>query len=187
MIEWCRANLAPRAPGFTFQHHDVYYVNFNPGARDRRPVLPFPAAAGEFSLIEAWSVFTHLTQSQAEHYLRECARVLRPDGYLHTSWFLFDKRDFPMLHDELNSLYSNEHDLATAVIFDKGWLKGTAAAAGLLLTQAIAPQIRGYHWTLVLRPDASGAAAVELPDDLAERGRSVAPPMPPQAHRIGLR
>jgi len=187
MVEWCRKNLAPHADGFEFRHHDVYYVNFNPNARGRRPTLPFPAGDAEFTMIEAWSVFTHLTQSQAEHYLRECARVLRPDGYLHSSWFLFDKRDFAMLAAEQNALYTNEHDLASAVIFDREWLRSAAAANGLVLTLARPPQLRGYHWTLVLRPLAAGVAEVDLPADLAERGSSVAPPMPPQAHRIGLR
>ena len=186
MVEWCRKNLEPHADGFEFRHHDVYYVNFNPHARGRRPTLPFPARDAEFTMIEAWSVFTHLTQSQAEHYLRECARVLRPDGYLHSSWFLFDKRDYAMLAPEQNALYTNEYDLVSAVVFDRDWLRATAADNGLVVAMAIAPTLRGYHWTLVLRPAASGASEVELPEDLAERGRQVAPPMPPRAHRIGL-
>lgn len=35
MINWCRKNLAPQAPEFTFLHHDVYNVHFNPGPTSR--------------------------------------------------------------------------------------------------------------------------------------------------------
>lgn len=65
----------------------------------------FPAGNSEFSLVNALSVFTHLTQDQAVHYLRECARVLRSDGLLHASWFLFDKTDHAMLKETDNALY----------------------------------------------------------------------------------
>lgn len=30
MIRWCQRNLQPVAPNFTFFHHDVYHVRFNP-------------------------------------------------------------------------------------------------------------------------------------------------------------
>jgi trans-aconitate methyltransferase len=35
MIECCRQNLAPRLEGFSFEHHDVFNVAFNPTATDR--------------------------------------------------------------------------------------------------------------------------------------------------------
>src|SRR5262249_27496045 len=92
MIAWCRRELASQAPGFRFEHHDVYNAGLNPEGHQR--VLPLPASDGEFSLFHATSVFTHTTQDQAEHYLREAARVLRPDGYLYATWFLFDKQSF---------------------------------------------------------------------------------------------
>lgn len=54
MIDWCRANLAPGADGFAFEHHDVFNLSFNPGCA--KPLwLPFPASAGEFSLVNAWT------------------------------------------------------------------------------------------------------------------------------------
>jgi SAM-dependent methyltransferase len=85
MVEWCRRELAPHAPGFRFEHHDIYNAGLNPEGRNR--TLPLPADDGEFTLFNAISVFTHSTQDQAEHYLQEAARVLRPDGWLHASCF----------------------------------------------------------------------------------------------------
>jgi cyclopropane fatty-acyl-phospholipid synthase-like methyltransferase len=34
----------------------------------------------EFTLVNAMSVFTHLTEAQAPHYLRESGRILSDDG-----------------------------------------------------------------------------------------------------------
>ncbi len=79
MVRWCQRELTPRAPSFEFRHHDIFNIAFNPGA-DKPSVLPMPAENASASLIIALSVFTHTTQAQAEHYLREVARVLRPDG-----------------------------------------------------------------------------------------------------------
>jgi SAM-dependent methyltransferase len=108
MIQWCQKNLAPRAPGFRFEHHNVYNRGLNPsGAHEN---LPFPAPDRSVSLVNAWSVFTHVLEEQASHYLAECARVLRPDGFVHATWFLFDKTGFPMMQDFQNALFINHHD-----------------------------------------------------------------------------
>ncbi len=118
MIEWCKLNLHPAAPNFHFHHHDVFNVAFNPGPH--KPLtIPFPVEDSQFTMVNAISVFTHLTERQAEYYLRECARILRPDGVLHASWFLFDKADHPMMDDSSNALYVSYTDPSAAVLFDR--------------------------------------------------------------------
>lgn len=185
MIKWCQQNLAPYAPGFTFHHHDVCYEPFNPG--HGKPLsAPFPFEAGEFTLAVAISVFTHLTEDQATHYLAEIARMLDPEGTFVSTWFLFDKRDFPMMQDDQNQLFINGTDIRNAVIYDRAWLSRAAAQAGLTICTAAAPLIRGYHWTIRMTLSREGVTAIELPDDLAERGRYAPPPMPAEPHRIGL-
>jgi SAM-dependent methyltransferase len=183
MVAWCRRELAPHAAGFRFEHHDVYSAGLNPEGAHR--LLPLPAGDGEFSLFNAVSVFTHTAQDQAEHYLREAARVLRSDGYLHASFFLFDKSGFPMMQEFQNALYINEVDPSNAVILDRGWLLGVARAAGLVVTWARPPAIRGFHWAIVMRPHGA-AAEVELPADDAPTGSHPPPLTPPGAPRIGL-
>lgn len=184
MVEWCRRNLEPRAPGFSFQHHDVFNASFNPSSTAR--MLPFDLEEGGFSLINAISVFTHLTQEQAEHYLRETARVLRPDGLIYGTWFLFDKVDFPMMQDFQNALYINELDPSNAVIFDRTWLRDTAREAGLAITDVNQPQIRGFHWHLIMRRAAFGMPEVAWPADEAEVGRRPPPLAPAGAAGIGI-
>jgi SAM-dependent methyltransferase len=185
MIEWCRANLAPAAAGFEFVHHDVFQPSFNPGA-EKPPTLPFPAEDQAFTLIEATSVFTHLTQSAAVHYLSEAARVLEPSGLLHATWFLFDKGEYPMLTEVQNALYTNEYDLSSAVIFDRGWVRRTAAEAGLTIVAVQPPAIRNFHWRVIMQPSRDGLEEAEFPPDAAPTGASPPPAMPADPNRIGL-
>jgi SAM-dependent methyltransferase len=185
MVKWCSDNLSPRAPGFEFHHHDVRYDGFNPGA-DKPMHAPLPVGDHEFSLVTAISVFTHLTESQTEPYLREMARVLAPGGTFLSSWFLFDKRDFPMMQPEQNTLFINEWDVRNAVIYDSRWVRERAAEVGLVLVHASPPEVRGHQWTLMLRPAGPGVQEVELPDDDADRGRRPPPAMPSGAPEIGL-
>lgn len=182
MVEWCQRELAPRAPGFRFEHHDIYNAGLNPEGRHR--TLPLPADDGQFTLFNAISVFTHSTQDQAEHYLQEAARVLRPDGWLHASWFLFDKRLFPMMQPFQNALFINETDPSNAVIFDRAWVRETARGLGLVITWVVPPEVRGFQWYLVMRRAGVGTE-VGLPEDTAPLGHQPPPLTPADAQRIG--
>jgi hypothetical protein len=122
-----------------------------------------------------WSVFTHLTEDQVVYYLAETRRVLRPDGVLLATCFLFDKREFPMLTAASNALYASYQDPATAVAFDRSWLRETAREAGLAITFALPPTVRGSQWILLLAP-LGVAAEIDLPADDA-------PVAPEEVHR----
>ena len=172
LIDWCNDNVHPVAPEFSFYHHDVFNVALNP-SRDKPLTAPFPAQDSQFTMVNAISVFTHLTERQAEYYLRECARILRPDGVLHASWFLFDKADHPMMDASSNALYVSYTDPSAAAIFDRRWVRDTARAMGLTIFQVIAPTIRGYQW-LVLMTRRKDVPEIELPEDTAPRG--IVPP-----------
>jgi SAM-dependent methyltransferase len=176
MIRWCQQNLSPHAAGFSFTHHDVDNKSFNPGA-GKPAVLPMPAEDGALSLVIALSVFTHTIESHAEYYLREVSRVLRGDGELAASFFLFDKKYFPMMHDFQNALYINLDDPWNAVIFDRGWLERTLRDLGLGIVRAQSPGVRGHQWLLHIRSIAAGQPIVTLPDDEGPFGR-IPPPMP---------
>jgi SAM-dependent methyltransferase len=181
MIDWANKNLAPRLPGFTFVHQDVFNPGFNPD-----PSLPrtarFPAKDNSVSLLLALSVFTHLVQSQAERYLDEVRRVLRPDGVMLATFFLFDKAHFPMMQDFQNALYINDSDPTNAVIFDRAWLLAALDMRDLRIRDVRPPSVRGYHWELEIAP---GRGSVELPEDAAEFGREPPPVCSKPAYMIG--
>jgi SAM-dependent methyltransferase len=184
MIRWCRENLSPLAPGFTFLHHDVANRGFNPGWR-KPAVLPMPVDDGRISLLLAHSVFTHIIQSDAEYYLREAARVLRPDGEMVASFFLFEKRYFPMMQAFQNALYINTDDPTNAVIFDRQWLEATLQALGLGVVRASPPGLRGYQWALYIRRISSGEPVVPLPEDHAPFGHLPPPVLLKDPSKIG--
>lgn len=184
MIEWCRVNLSPRAPQFRFDHHNVFNVGFNPNA----PAVeaPFVVEDSAFSLVLAHSVFTHVLQEQVGFYLHEIARILEPGGVLHATWFTFDRADFPMLQSFQQALYINAYDPTNATIFDRAWIREQAALAGLRITDVVAPEMRGYHWMVQMRPVADGYDEVEWPPDEAASGELPPPLSPSGADRIGL-
>jgi SAM-dependent methyltransferase len=184
MIEWCRHNLTPHVRRFEFFHHDVYNASFNPVQGRPRTAL-FPVEDESFTLVNALSVFTHLTESQAPHYLREAERILLAEGVLNSTWFLFEKREFPMLQEYTNALYVSESDPTAAVIYDRDWVRRTAREVGLSIIHVVPPSIRGFQWVLVMAPS-EGAKEVEIPPDEAPYGSSPPPDMPPAAYRIGL-
>lgn len=168
MIEWCQNNLARRAPGFDFLHHDVFNPRLNPGSEKPR-TLPLPGEDGGFSLVIAWSVFTHLIEEQAVFYLNECRRLLRPSGVLASTWFLFEKSHFPVLGDS-NALYVDPEDVTSAVMFDREWLRRQAKEAGLSLLRVDKPQYRGFQWVILMTPTREGVKDAELPVDDAPLG-----------------
>ena len=157
----------------------MFNAGFNPG-----PSLPhtarFPAEDNSVSLLVAISVFTHLTQSQAEVYLEEVRRVLRPDGVMLASFFLFEKANFPMMQDFQNALYINDSDPTNAVVFDREWLLALLDARELRIYVVRPPSIRGYHWELEIVP---GRGSVAIPEDHAPVGRKP-PPVPTRAPHL---
>jgi SAM-dependent methyltransferase len=185
MIDWARANLAPAAPGFEFRHHDVYNRSFNPG-RGLPEVAPFPAEDSAFTLVNALSVFTHLTEAQAVYYMREAARILAPDGVLHASFFLIDKAQFPMMTEHTNALYLSYEDPSAAVLNDRSWICQVGADAGLTVIDVVAPHVRNHQWVLTFAHSRPGVKPATFPEDTAPVGKSNTPPMPENPHLIGL-
>lgn len=163
MIAWCQRNLTPIFPEFTFYHHDVYNRSLNPTSSNHTLAFPVPPVSA--SLILAYSVFTHLLESQIAHYLQEASRILRDDGLLLTTWFLFNKRAFPMMQPFQNALYINTHDPTNAVIVDQQWLAVTALKAGLTITKIIKPAIRGFQWYIYFSHSQPGQPSLPWPED----------------------
>jgi prepilin-type processing-associated H-X9-DG protein len=80
-IAWCDAHVTPRSGGrFQFHHFDGQSAFYNPGGRLATTDYRFPADAESVDFALAASVFTHLREPDALHYLRETQRVLRYGG-----------------------------------------------------------------------------------------------------------
>ena len=156
LVDWCRQHLSPVDPGFTFLHHDVYSPSYAPD-NSLQLTQPLPAGAGEFSLVLANSVFTHLTLLQTEYYLGELARILAPGGVAFTTWLFFDRESFPVYPD-VYTLYVSASDFSRAVLFDREWFLAAVRRAGLRVSRTIAPQLAGYQWIVFFERRTDGAA-----------------------------
>jgi SAM-dependent methyltransferase len=185
MIRWNQENLTRAAPEFEFLHHDIYHIGFNPSSVAPM-TAPFPVQDRSISLLVAYSVFTHLTEEQCEHYLREAARVLRPDGVMISTWFLFEKALFPMMQGFQNTLYIYLVDPSNATIFDREWLVHLTSDLGLTIHRAEPPEIRGFAWKLWLTPTRPGLSGVDLPTDNAPIGRRAPPIGGSRPSMVGL-
>ena len=149
MIAWCRDNLAAIDSHFEFLHHDVYNIGLAP-ENTKRYTAPFPAEDGQFSLVLAHSVFTHLLKEQTEFYLQEVARVLAEDGIARTTWFFFDRESFPYLAPHQVCLYVNPDDPTNAVVYDRRWFLDALSNCGLSVRLTIPPERPGHQWQVFL-------------------------------------
>ena len=89
-IAWCQKAITSRFPNFHFQLADLQNGQYNPKGRQRAGEYDFPYGNERFDVAVAGSLFTHLRPFEAQRYLDETARVLRPGGRLVGTWFLID-------------------------------------------------------------------------------------------------
>ena len=88
-IHWCRKSFAGD-PRLSFE---LAAIASPYGSRSCVPARTycFPMADGEAGLILAKSVFTHLFEEEARHYLEEIRRTLNPGRPAIVTAFLFDR------------------------------------------------------------------------------------------------
>jgi SAM-dependent methyltransferase len=157
MIDWCQRHLTAADPNFRFDHHDVYSPGYAP-KNSLRLADSFPIEDASTSLFIASSVFTHLCRPQAEFYLGELARILRPGGWAFTSWFFFDRASFPFLGSGPFTLHTSEQDFAQAAVYDRQWFLETVRRVGLCVNRTFTPQVAGHQWVVFLGPRTATSA-----------------------------
>ena len=89
-IAWCRRHYR-HLPGFRFEVADLFNARYHPAGAQRAADYRFPYADGRFDVAFMTSVATHLLPEDCEHYLAECARVLKPGGRLLATFFCLDE------------------------------------------------------------------------------------------------
>lgn len=152
-VAWCQQNLAPHAPRFCFRHIDVFHERYNRGGVLAPGSFPFPYASRSFDVVSLFSIFTHFFESDIQHYLGEIARLLRPGGFCHATFFL----STPYRHQRIVSTecplrmaqplndhtwYHNPNDKLHAICHDLAHVERWIAAAGLTIGQ-----VRFGNWT----------------------------------------
>jgi SAM-dependent methyltransferase len=139
-IGWCRRRYA-RHENFRFQVADLFNRRYNPRGAHSAAEYRFPYADASFDFVILTSVLTHLLEAEADHYLAETGRVLRPGGRVFATFFLLDDDTRAAIADGragLQFLDAHEHvavvDEAVpeeAVAYDAGWARERLGEHGM--------------------------------------------------------
>lgn len=154
-IGFLRRRYARRHPNFHFLRADLFHPRLHPGGAHRAAEYRFPYADAAFDVVIATSVYPHLLEEEAAHYLHESARVLAPGGRLFATFFVLDD-DSRLRIDTGDAgiafLDANEHvavvseDLPEeAVAYGEAWLGEQLAIGGLELETLRAGSWRGIE------------------------------------------
>lgn len=79
-VLWCRRAFAPAGDRFRFEHFDGYSATYNPEGSVAVVDYALPVADRSVDMTVCSSLFTHLLEADAAHYLGEIARALKPGG-----------------------------------------------------------------------------------------------------------
>lgn len=147
-VAWCRDRYAAAHPHFRFQVAEVRNGLYRPDAGVPASEYTFPYPDASFDFAFATSVFTHLLPDEADRYLAEMARVMRPGGRLLLTFFLLgaDGRDrnaptgrLTFAHDHGHYATDSEETPEDAVAYREDWVRERLATHGLAPVEPILP------------------------------------------------
>ncbi|HEX8120797.1 MAG TPA: class I SAM-dependent methyltransferase [Solirubrobacteraceae bacterium] len=137
-IGWCRRRYA-RLPNFEFHVADLYNRRYNPHGAHAASEYRFPYDDGRFDFVILTSVLTHLLEAEADHYIEESKRVLRPGGRVFATLFLLNDESRRLIREGRSSLAFLDPDDHVSVVdadlpeeavaYDEGWVRERLAPA----------------------------------------------------------
>jgi SAM-dependent methyltransferase len=139
-IGWCRRRYA-RRPNFRFQVADLYNRRYNPHGAHAAAEYRFPYEDARFDFVILASVLTHLLEEEADHYVAETARVLKPGGSALMTFFLLDDASRAAIAEGVSGLafldpgqhvaVVSEDVPEEAVAYDEVWVRDRLEAHAL--------------------------------------------------------
>ncbi len=161
-IRWCRRRFAGNGR-LRFEWADLASPYGNDASGGAVESYRFPAEDGGADLVIAKSVFTHLREEQARHYLREVRRALRPGGRALLTAFLFDGAQrppaFPFPDADAPMRWLRRLRVEAAVAFERAHFERMVAEAGLVQQLAI----YGYWPGTATAPQGQDVLVLVLP------------------------
>lgn len=88
-VAWCRKAYSG-LPHFKFVWVDLFNELYNEDGKVKPADYRFPMEDGAADLVIATSIFTHLYEDDIAAYCREIKRVLKPDGKLFATVYVFN-------------------------------------------------------------------------------------------------
>jgi len=150
-IKWCQNRITPKFPNFHFVHSNVHNRHYNPKGTIPAREFRFPFADGFFDFAFLTSVFTHMLPADLENYLREIARVLKPQGTCLITFFLLNAESKALIHSgrsnfkfvfevpgtDFGCWTVSEQDPECAVAYDEEVVRKLCAKHGLAIKDPI--------------------------------------------------
>jgi ubiquinone/menaquinone biosynthesis C-methylase UbiE len=146
-IRWCQKHITSHHANFQFLHADLYNQRYNPTGRYHAKDYRFPFDDQCFDFIFLTSVFTHLLPEDTENYLREVARLLRPQGRGLATFFLLNETQRSLAGQGRNNidfkygsgLYRTRSEITpeSAVAYDENFVRQLLVQCGLELAEPV--------------------------------------------------
>ena len=150
-IVWCQGAITPKYPNFQFYHVDAENELYNPYGRYTSLEFKLPVPEGSVDRIFLSSVFTHLFEEEVLHYMREFARVLKPDGQVYATFFLHSPEALEAAKSQGTTAWKARFDIplspgvyANDPAFPRGAVAITNATMRRLIDEAGLRLIRPY-------------------------------------------
>ena len=139
-ILWCQRHI--KASNITFIHHDLYNASYNPNGKVALTEFSLDDTLGQFNVIMAKSLFTHITISMTERYLHLMQERLANGGMCILSAFLFNS--IGTTHGSIDFCYGDNHvryayqnRVESAVAYNTDFFMTLVHNAGLDLARPI--------------------------------------------------
>ena len=116
-IRWCTKAITSKNPRFRFALAALRNCAYHPGSGDSAATYRFEFTDNTFDVVVATSLFTHLLPAEADNYLNEIGRVLKPGGRCLITWFLRTEESDRLVR-EGRSAIPFEHEYASCMIID---------------------------------------------------------------------
>lgn len=91
-ISWAKKTIGTRKPNFHFIHSDIYNESYWTRGKIDAKTFFERFREGDFDVIVAKSLFTHMLPAELELYIRELSRRLRHGGRIIMTFFLLNAR-----------------------------------------------------------------------------------------------
>lgn len=132
-IDWCIKHLAPLDARLKFSHLDLFNERYNPRGQPFTPTTRLPYESGFFQGIYLYSVFSHMTSSDIQIYLREFARLLTGEGRVFLTAFV--ESGVPDEEENPPDYGLDWHGSLHCVRFDKKYFEKMVETAGLSVVE----------------------------------------------------
>ncbi|HMP25348.1 MAG TPA: class I SAM-dependent methyltransferase [Saprospiraceae bacterium] len=147
-VKWCKDNITTKYPNFQFKWVQLYNDLYNSDGKDASK-YQFEYKDNAFDFAASISVFTHMVDREVENYLLQTNRVLKNDGLLVATFFIFDDcqieskkkyKDFSFPFEYDNYYLMDKKVKSANVCFKKTYLTKIIENAGF----QIVDEIKGY-------------------------------------------